>query len=309
MVYLIYGTDNFLKDQYLKKLKKSFGDLQLGINFIQVDDSNVDKIISDIETPAFGFEKKIIFAKNCGLFTKKNYLAESIAEYISEHDISDVELVFVEDNVDKNKLYTAIEAMGEIKEFKELTPMQLIKEIVRIGKGYNVDIPENVAQYIVECCGTNMQDIINEIRKLIEYAGTNGTVKKEDVDALVIKKSESAIFDLTDQLGKRNISDAIETLHNLEYYREPTQMILIMLYRHFKKLYLYKLCEGKNVIEILKLKPNQSFLVRKYGQQANYFKLEELEEIIEKLIDLDENSKNGNIDLDIGLESILCRYC
>ena len=28
MVYLIYGTDNFLKDQYLRKLKKSFGDLQ-----------------------------------------------------------------------------------------------------------------------------------------------------------------------------------------------------------------------------------------------------------------------------------------
>ena len=59
MVYLIYGTDNFLKDQYVRKLKKSFGDLQLGINFIQVDDDNVDKMISDIETPAFGFEKKI----------------------------------------------------------------------------------------------------------------------------------------------------------------------------------------------------------------------------------------------------------
>ena len=309
MVYLIYGTDNFLKDQYLRKLKKSFGDLQLGINFIQVDDSNVDKIISDIETPAFGFEKKIIFAKNCGLFTKKNYVADSISEYINEHDISDVELVFIEDTADKNKLYTTIEKVGEIKEFKELSPMQLVKEIVRIGKGYNVTIPENVAQYIVECCGTNMQDIINEIRKLIEYAGPNGTVKKEDVDALVIKKSESAIFDLTDQLGKKNIAQAIETLHNLQYYREPTQMILIMLYRHFKKLYLYKLCNGNNVAETLKLKPNQTFLIRKYGQQASYFKVEELEKIIEQLINLDENSKNGNIDLDIGLESILCRYC
>ena len=108
---------------------------------------------------------------------------------------------------------------------------------------------------------------------------------------------------------KKDIAQAIETLHNLQYYREPTQMILIMLYRHFKKLYLYKLCDGKDVIENLKLKPNQSFLVRKYGQQASYFKLEELEKIIEQLINLDENSKNGNIDLDIGLESILCRYC
>jgi DNA polymerase III delta subunit len=63
------------------------------------------------------------------------------------------------------------------------------------------------------------------------------------------------------------------------------------------------------VAETLKLKPNQTFLIRKYGQQASYFKTEELEEIIEQLINLDENSKNGNIDLDIGLESILCRYC
>ena len=32
-----------------------------------------------------------------------------------------------------------------------------------------------------------MQDLINEIRKLIEYAGENGTIKKEDIDKLSIK--------------------------------------------------------------------------------------------------------------------------
>ena len=50
-----------------------------------------------------------------------------------------------------------------------------------------------------------MQDLINEIRKLIEYAGENGTIQKEDVDKLAVKKLESVIFDLTDNLGKKEI--------------------------------------------------------------------------------------------------------
>ena len=33
-----------------------------------------------------------------------------------------------------------------------------------------------------------MQELINEIRKLIEYVGVNGTIQKEDIDKLSTKK-------------------------------------------------------------------------------------------------------------------------
>ena len=59
---------------------------------------------------------------------------------------------------------------------------------------------ENVLAYLIEACGTNMQFLINEIRKLIEYAGENGIIEKEDVEMLVIKQIDSVIFDLTDNL-------------------------------------------------------------------------------------------------------------
>ncbi len=72
MIYILYGEDEFLLNEYVKKIKKAFGDLQLGVNYIQIDESNVSNIISDIETPAFGFEKKLIIAKDTGLFKKKN---------------------------------------------------------------------------------------------------------------------------------------------------------------------------------------------------------------------------------------------
>lgn len=156
-----------------------------------------------------------------------------------------------------------------------------------------------------------MQELINEIRKQIEYVGENGTITKESIDLLCIKKIESIIFDLTDNLGKKNTKEALEVLNNLIYTKEPVQKILITLYNHFKKLYIVKLCEkyNKNITESLNLKPNQTFLVSKYKMQANYFKESELRKILEELINLDSNYKIGLIDLNIGLEAILCRYC
>ena len=309
MIYLLYGKDSFLKEQFFKKLKKQFGELENGINYVQHDENTVDGIISDIETPSFGYENKMIVVKYSKLFTKKNPIADRISDYLKENNTDNVTLVFIENEIEKNTLYNTIKKVGTIKEFNELKMPDLIKQVMSISKAYNVSINQSTAQYLIECVGTNMQEIINELRKLIEYAGSGGTIKKEDIDELCIKKTESIIFDLTDSLGKKDIKNAIEVLHNLINSREPTQVILIMLYRHFKKLYITQLCKGNEVARHLNLKPNQIFLVKKYVTQSNIFKNNEIEKIMEELVYLDSASKNGNIDLDIGLETVLCRYC
>ena len=52
-VYLLYGEETFLLESSLKKMKRLFGELILGINYIQIDETNVEELISDLETPAF----------------------------------------------------------------------------------------------------------------------------------------------------------------------------------------------------------------------------------------------------------------
>lgn len=312
MVYLLYGEDNYLKNEFVKKAKKSFGELQLGINYIQIDESNVNNVISDIETPAFGYEKKMIIVKNANLMQKKNAISDKLSEYLNDADkqiLDSIELIIIEDSVEKNVLFNTISKIGMIKEFNEQKISQLITKVKSISAAYGVQIQENVAQYFIECTGTNMEDIINEIRKLIEYAGKGGTIKKEDIDSLTIKKSESVIFDLTDNLGKKNIHEAINVLHDLIYAKEPVQKILVMLYNHFKKLYIVQLSNGQNVAQNLKLKPNQTFLVSKYQNQAKFFTQDEIRNLLNEFMYIDEASKNGNLDINVGLESVLCRYC
>ncbi|MBQ2937930.1 MAG: DNA polymerase III subunit delta [Clostridia bacterium] len=322
-IYLLYGEELYLLESNLKKIKTLFGECIKGINYILIDEQNVSEIISDIETPSFGYEKKLIIARNTGLLKKEgkkksgdlSKIKDKLEQYIDENIKiinESVILVFIEEEADtKSKLYKTIEKNGVVCKFDYQKPLQIEQRIKSICNAYKVQIDSATIRYFIECCGTNMQDLINEIRKLIEYAGENGTIKKEDIDKLSIKKLESVIFDLTDDLGKKDISGALQVLKNLIYAKEPLAKILVTLYNHFKKIYITKIAlnTNKDLASSLKLKPNQAFLTNKYKMQSKYFKENELRAILQELCDLDYNFKSGKIDLQVGLETILCRYC
>lgn len=322
-LYLLYGEELFLLENILKKIKNIFGECIKGINYINIDDTNIAKLISDIETPAFGYEKKLLIVRNSGILKKEgkrknielSNLREKISSYIEENiDIinDSVVLVIIEEDIDnKQELYKIFDKFGVVCNFEYQKPIQIQKRLKAICNAYHVEIDDSSLRYFIEVCGTNMQELINEIRKLIEYAGNGGKIEKIDIDKLCIKKLETIIFDLTDNLGKKETQKALQVLKNLIANKEPIQKILITLYNHFKKLYITKLAvrENKDLISSLNLKPNQTFLVNKYKTQANYFSNKELSKILQGLRDLDYNSKNGLIDLQVGLEAILCTYC
>ena len=317
-LYLFYGEEKFLLDTCLKKLKKKFGELLQGINYVIIDENLIEDLIYNIESPAFGYDKKLIIVKNAGLFKKDGRkkqgspIQEKIASYINENNITnDVVIVFVEDTVDKNCVFEAISKKGTIVEFTELNEVTLIRKIKQIANLYKVTITDQNLKYFIEISGTNMQFLINEIRKLIEFAGPNGTITKEAIDKLAIQQIDSVIFDLTDYLGSKQTQKALNVLDGLIYNKEPLQKILVTLYNHFKKLYLCSLAIklNKDITSSIGLKPNQTFLINKYKRQLSFFKENDLRKILEEFTNLDYHSKNGKIDLEIGLRSILCNYC
>lgn len=62
-IYLLYGEDKYLLESSLKKIKKTFGDCFRGINYVQIDETNVNSLIPELDTPAFGYDKKLIIVK------------------------------------------------------------------------------------------------------------------------------------------------------------------------------------------------------------------------------------------------------
>ena len=182
-LYLLYGEETFLLESSLKKIKKLFGESLKGINYIMLDETNIDSLISNIETPSFGYEKKLIIAKNTNLFKAEGkrktpglaQTKENINNYIKENmDIitQSVVIVFIEQEADSRlSLLKTIDKNGIVCKFDFLKPQQISKRIKDICKAYEVTIEDKTIMYLIESCGTNMQELINEIRKLIEYVG------------------------------------------------------------------------------------------------------------------------------------------
>ena len=191
-IYLFYGEETYLLENAVKKIKKIFGNLILGINYIQINETNANGLISDIETPAFGYDKKLIIVKNSGILKKEKKaiskssidLQKKISEYIKEN-IKTINqttvLIFIEEELIKCELTNTIQELGEVCNFEKLKLIELKKRLKAICNMYQVNIDESTLQFFIETCGTNMQVLINEIRKLIEYEGKNGTIKKEDI--------------------------------------------------------------------------------------------------------------------------------
>lgn len=284
-IYLLYGEEMYLLETCVKKIKNTFGELVKGINYIEIDDTNLGQLISDLETPSFGYPKKLVIVKHTGIFKKElkkkgaNFqeLRDKICDYLKENQEmikKDNLLVFIEETVDKGKMLSCFEEIeASICNFEYQKLPNIVARLKAICKAYQVNIEDSTLKYFIECVGNNMQDLINEIRKQIEYVGANGSITRESIDLLTIKQIESVIFDLTDSLGKKDIKQAITVLKNLLYAKEPIQKILITLYNHFKKLYFTKLAikQNRNIRRSFSTKTKSSFFKRKIQNTSRLF--------------------------------------
>lgn len=321
-IYLLYGDEQYLVQTAINRIKKQFGELVQGINYILIDDTNINNLISDIEMPAFGYDRKLILVRNSGLFKKDgrrktltpdqeklfNYLSQKEnVEFINEN----VVIIFVEQSADNNSVFEVISKIGVVCEIQELQVPELKARLKQICAMYKVGADDSTLEYLIERSGTNLEVLINEIRKLIEYAGENGKIDKQSVNNLAIKQIDSVVFDLTDNLANKKIDKALVVLDELIYQKIEILVILKTLYTHFKKLYLCAdaLKTGQNITGVLGLKPNQTFLVNKYKNQLRYFDEKVLRKLLDEFVELDYNYKTAKIDIDLGLRSILCTYC
>lgn len=87
-VYLFYGEEEYFLENKVKKIKKEFGELVKGINYISLDETNINSLISNLETPAFVYDKKLIVAKDTGLFKKEKRTSKSKANVKASDDSS-----------------------------------------------------------------------------------------------------------------------------------------------------------------------------------------------------------------------------
>lgn len=143
-VYLLYGEEAYLKQQYKQNLVKALNPDGDTMNFNHYEGKGIDvkQLIDLCETMPFFAERRVVLLEDTGFFKNK---CEELADYMKE--LPDyLYLVFAETEVDKrNRMYKAVKACGSIAEFirqDEKTLMRWAAGILgKAGKKITLDIP------------------------------------------------------------------------------------------------------------------------------------------------------------------------
>ena len=132
-VYLLFGEEKYLLQQYRNKLEKALvpeGDT-MNFSLFQGKKTEPREVIELAETMPFFADRRVIFLEDTGFFKNQ---CQDLPEYMSE--LPDyLCMVFVEDQIDKrSRMYKAVKKYGSIVEFGQQDTKTLIRWILGILK-------------------------------------------------------------------------------------------------------------------------------------------------------------------------------
>lgn len=308
-VYLLYGTEDYLKRQYRDKLKHALVEPDDTMNFSAYEgkDINPKELIDLSETLPFFKEKRMILVENSGFFKNS---CDDLAEYMSQVPESTC-FVFVEEEVDKrSKLFKAASRAGSAVEFETPKEDMLVRWILGRIQREGKKITQSVMQLFLSKTGSDMENIDKELEKLICYTLDKTEIAAADVEAICTGQTENKIFEMIDAISAKNQKKALDLYYDLLALKEAPMRILFLIARQFQNLLLIKSMSAKGypAVSIAKTAGMPSFAVQKNLRQAGAFKINQLKEAIEDCGQAEEDVKTGRMADQLAVELLIVKY-
>lgn len=308
-VYLLYGTEDYLKRQYRDKLKHALVEPDDTMNFSAYEgkDINPKELIDLSETLPFFKEKRMILVENSGFFKNS---CDDLAEYMGQVPESTC-FVFVEEEVDKrSKLFKAASRAGSAVEFETPKEDMLIRWILGRIQREGKKITQSVMQLFLSKTGSDMENIDKELEKLICYTLDKTEISAADVEAICTGQTENKIFEMIDAISAKNQKKALDLYYDLLALKEAPMRILFLIARQFQNLLLIKSMSAKGypAVSIAKTAGMPSFAVQKNLRQAGAFKINQLKEAIDDCGQAEEDVKTGRMADQLAVELLIVKY-
>lgn len=297
-LYLFYGNNKTIINNKINNIVDKYNIVENNIIKYDLED-NLDNIIEEASMISLFGDTKLIIINTT---FKEEIDIDKLEDYLKNYNTNSY-LVFVSnDKIDtRRKLYKLITKYGTVEDVSNGNNYirSYIKEYI---KDYKIDI-----NYFLSKVNDDLDNIKNELDKLMLYKLEDKNITNNDIDDLVISNIEDDIFALTDSVINRNIDRSLELYNKfMEKNYEPIY-IIGLLGNQFTLLYqvkkLYNM--GKNNNDIASILNVHPYRVKLAIQNSYYYTESDLIKYIYKLANLDKDIKTGNIDKTLGLELFL----
>lgn len=308
-VYLLFGEEDYLKNQYKNRLRKAILSEEDTMNFssFQGRTTDVRKLIDQAETLPFFAEHRMILIEDSGFF--KNASPE-LAEYIPQIPAETI-LVFVEKDVDKRgKLYKAVQKRGRAVELGRQDEKTLQSWVLGMLKKEKRAITRDALALFLEKAGNDMENIANELEKLLTYTYGKEAVEYSDVEDICTVTTESRVFEMIRAVAEKKQKEALDLYYDLLSLKEPPMRILFLIARQFNQMMQIKdLRErGYGASEIASKAGIAPFIVKKSLAQASHFEMDELCRAVKDCVEAEEAVKTGRLGDSLAVELVIVKH-
>jgi len=314
-VYVLYGTENFMIEEFIQFIKQKVLDessMDFNYSVYDMNETPVQQAVMDAETLPFMGERRMVIIKNAFFLTgvKSNsgldHDLDSLQAYLQEPVETTILLLIVSvDKLDeRKKMVKQLKTQNAIVPFLPLKDKELSAWIVRRAGKQQVKMEDQAAQMLERLIGSDLRRLKQEIEKMAAYVGKDGTITEEVVYQLASRTLEQDVFGLIDKAANLQMDQAMRIFYDLIKNKEEPLTILHLLARQFRMILQVKVLtqKGYSHQQIASQIGVHPYPVKLAAEKSHRFSEQALRSILAYLSEEDYRIKSGMIDKVLSME-------
>lgn len=278
-VYVISGNDNFLIDTAISSLKESLVEGFEEFNYIKLDGNDLKE--SDyklaLNTLPFGAGNRLIVINNI------NNVGANLVNKFSELPFCNVVIACVSPS------HTIA---GESINCDHLNSQELKKYLTNYFSKAELQIENNVIDYIIDISNSDLNYITNELVKVVGYLDKGEVVNTDTIKLLFTKNESYFVYNLTTAIDNKDNKQAMKILNSLQENVSISEIFMFMG-AYFRKMFYTAINANNDELAVLlKTKPYAITKAREYvNKNGKSFYVN----LYNKYTNLDYEIKSGKI--------------
>lgn len=310
MTTYLFETEDFdAREIEVKKCIQKENFLDASLSIYDLDDSNLDDALEDLDTYGLFSDKKIVIIRNIENFKidQNQSIYDHFLRYLQNTDSE--KLLIIE----AKKLNHTTKLAKDLKKYCKLVELNLSSKsyIKDCLKDYEVSM--DTINLIDEYCLGDFTKITSECEKLKTYRLDTKRITKQDVINLVTKKlgdSKDLTFSFSRSLAEKDTKNALMKYRELLDYQIEPLSIIGLLASQMRIIYQVKILSKRRLSdkEIGNILGEKEFRIKKTRELLPFYTDLECRTMIQKLADIDYHIKTTDTDPNREIELFIINY-
>ncbi len=310
-VYLLYGPDAYLKQYYAEKIAAAS---PAETEKLSGEIFDVSDFLDKVQMPDFSGNGRcyVICDLDFEKLAKPDF--EEMKVFLSEPPDMGV-TVFWFDSVEldykrSSKVKSIISAAnkgGCTVLLEHRTGMSLAKVLCDRATKQRRTLPTSEANYMVQRCGDDLQQLLSEVDKLCLYC--DDVITRNDIDKICTVSVTASVYDMTAAIVSGNAQKALTLYNNLRYEQVENIIILSVISSGFADIYRAAAASDRGV-PMEKAASDMGYgamgwKLKNAARLAHNISGKKIRSLIETIANTDADIKSSGVDADIIMETLI----